>query len=78
MRGAAILAGALALVMPSGFYLLGMKDGIERGRLAERPAVEVRLVGMCQGRYFAALEESAFPAGCLWIAPLGEIEKESN
>lgn len=44
---------------------------------AEAPAVPVRLIGMCGGRMLAAMEESAFPANCDWIAPLGGTESES-
>jgi hypothetical protein len=45
---------------------------------AERPAVPVRLVGLCDGRMMAAMEESAFPAGCDWIAPLGGMESADD
>lgn len=36
----------------------------------EAPAVPVRLVGLCNGQLFAAMEESAFPAGCTLIEPI--------
>ncbi len=36
----------------------------------ESPAREVRLIGLCDGRLMAALEESSFPAGCEWIEPI--------
>lgn len=31
------------------------------------PATEARLIGECNGRLLAAMEESDFPAGCTWI-----------
>jgi hypothetical protein len=40
------------------------------GYKPERPAVEARLIGRCGGRLMAAMEESAFPAGCAWIEPI--------
>ena len=36
----------------------------------ERAAVPARLIGECDGRIMAAMEESAFPAGCAWIEPI--------
>lgn len=33
-------------------------------------AQEVRLIGECGGRYFAAMEEDMFPKGCEWIEPI--------
>ncbi len=42
---------------------------------AERPAVPARLTGYCGGQAMAAVEESAFPAGC---ASIETITKESN
>ena len=42
---------------------------------SERPAVPVRLIGKCNGRILAALEESSFPAGCEWIE---EIHAEED
>jgi hypothetical protein len=40
---------------------------------AERPAIEARLIGRCDGRLMAAAEESAFPAtGCDWIRATSE------
>lgn len=38
--------------------------------VSERPAVPARLIGQCGGRILAAMEESAFPAGCNWIEPI--------
>jgi hypothetical protein len=43
---------------------------------SERPAVQVRLIGECGGRYYAAKEESAFPANCTWIEPIREVESK--
>lgn len=50
------------------------------GYKPERPAVEARLIGRCNGRLMAALEESAFPAGCDWIEPIRDADasKESR
>lgn len=39
---------------------------------AESPAVPAKLIGKCHGGYMAAVEESAFPEGCLWIEPIKE------
>lgn len=36
----------------------------------ESPAREVRLIGLCDGRLMAALEESSFPSDCAWIEPI--------
>lgn len=33
-------------------------------------AQPVRLIGECGGRFYAAMEESAFPSGCEWIEPI--------
>jgi hypothetical protein len=50
------------------------------GYKPERPAVEARLIGRCNGRLMAALEESAFPAGCDWVEPIRDADasKESR
>lgn len=43
-----------------------------------RPAVEVRLVGRCDGRLMAAMEEDNFPAtGCDWIEPIRDGDSET-
>lgn len=44
----------------------------------ETPAVEARLIGRCDGRIMAAMEESAFPAGCDWIEPIRYSEEDRN
>lgn len=40
----------------------------------EAPAVPAMLIGRCNGVLMAAMEESAFPAGCTWIEPIREFE----
>lgn len=39
---------------------------------AESPAVPARLIGVCNGGYMSAVEESAFPEGCQDIKPIKE------
>lgn len=33
-------------------------------------AVEIRLIGECDGKFYGAMEESDFPDGCAWIEPI--------
>ena len=63
---------ALAALGLAGAFMGGLAvanvalNGFER----EPAAIEARLIGMCDGRLMAALEESSFPAGCEWIEPI--------
>lgn len=34
------------------------------------PAREIRLIGECDGKFYGAMEEDQFPAGCAWIEPI--------
>ena len=87
-RGLALIGATLLIGMGGLFYGAIKADaargisvseslasaGIGRAAPTEAPAVPVRLVGMCDGRLMGAMEESAFPAGCEWIAPLADLE----
>jgi len=55
--------------------VIGFVVAVDSARPVESPAVPARLIGLCNGGYMAAIEESAFPEGCLWIEP---IREESN
>lgn len=33
-------------------------------------AREIRLIGECNGKFYGAMEEDQFPAGCTWIEPI--------
>lgn len=33
-------------------------------------AREIRLIGECDGKFYGAMEEDQFPAGCAWIEPI--------
>lgn len=35
-----------------------------------RGASEIRLIGECDGKFYGAMAESDFPAGCAWIEPI--------
>lgn len=48
------------------------REYIAAKRLIRFEAAEVRLIGKCGNRYYAATEESSFPAGCAWIEPIKE------
>lgn len=37
---------------------------------AEPAATEARLIGYCDGRVLAGIEESSFPSSCDWIEPI--------
>ena len=47
------------------FLLSGILFGITRPL-----AKEVRLIGLCQEVYYAAMEEDNFPENCDWIKPI--------
>lgn len=36
----------------------------------ESAVIEARLIGRCNGLFYAGQEESAFPANCDWIEPI--------
>lgn len=38
--------------------------------VSEQHAHEARLIGLCSGRIYAAMEEDQFPSGCDWIEPI--------
>ena len=63
MSRAAIAIGAGAC-MWSGLMGLTLRTPYEA------PATQIRLIGECDGKLLAAMEESAFPAGCAWIEPV--------
>jgi len=44
----------------------------------EAPATEARLIGRCDGRIMAAMQEDQFPAGCDWIEPIRYSEEDHN
>lgn len=59
----ALLGGAAALDHANGLSVSESLGIAPRAR-------EVRLIGDCNGRIMAALEEDQFPAGCRWIEPI--------
>lgn len=63
---------ALAALGLAGAFMAGIAAAnVARNGFAEEPAaIEARLIGECDGRILAALEESSFPAGCEWIEPI--------
>lgn len=61
-------AYGIAIAACIGVALIGAN--LANGFAAEPAASEVRLIGECNGRLLAAMEESSFPAGCEWIEPI--------
>lgn len=39
-------------------------------KLVGYEATEIRLIGECDGKFYGAMEEDQFPAGCAWIEPI--------
>lgn len=70
---AAMAYGAFAIDQARG---ITVSQSLAQWGIGRAPAArQVRLVGQCDGKILAAMEESDFPAGCAWIEP---VKTESN
>ena len=55
----------------TALLLIGILLGYTLARAPGSRAIEVRLIGHCDGKLLAAMEEDNFPAsGCSWIEPI--------
>ena len=62
-KGNRIIMALIAICGVAGMAAIGVNGDRDKARPA-------RLIGLCEGIFLTAMEESDFPAGCLWIEPI--------
>ncbi len=64
------MSRAVPIAIGAGMAIWSILFSLTLRTPAEMPAVQIRLIGECNGITMAAMEESAFPEGCTWIEPV--------